>query len=64
LEGICLVRRNIVRIPHTLHERITAEYNEKDPETGLRFRDTLKGKSFEEQYEIGIEKLRKYGVIE
>jgi hypothetical protein len=56
---------NLVRIPRLRHWLITAYYNEKDatdPEGRLR-RNVIKEKSFDEQREIGLERLRAVGVL-
>jgi RHS repeat-associated protein len=58
-------RNNVVNIPHgkgTLHDKITRYYLGIKPESkGMRVRDWLKTKSFQFQYDYGIEKLREFG---
>jgi hypothetical protein len=57
--------RNIVWIPRFNHEDITSEYNSK-PEDGQpfsRLRDYVNTLDFDSQRQIGLEKLRKYGVL-
>ena len=56
---------NIVWIPRFKHEKITNEYN-REPENGQpfsRFRDYVNTLDFDSQRQIGLEKLRKYGVL-
>ncbi len=56
---------NLVWIPRFKHEQITSEYNSK-PEDGQpfpRFRDYVNTLDFDKQRQIGLEKLRKYGVL-
>lgn len=56
---------NIVWIPRLKHELITNEYNSK-PKNGQpfsRFRDYVDTLDFDKQRQIGLEKLRKYGVL-
>ncbi|MDR3463891.1 MAG: hypothetical protein P4L76_16405, partial [Beijerinckiaceae bacterium] len=55
--------RNIVRIPKALHEIITSEYASVDNEVGMTFRKSLSGKSFEEQTELGLNRLKKLGIL-
>jgi hypothetical protein len=56
---------NVVRIPRLKHWRITAWYNEKDPDDpeGRLRREVISEKSFDEQRKIGIERLRAVGVL-
>lgn len=58
--------RNVFNVPTgigTLHDKITRYYQSKDPEISgnQRVRDWLKGKSFQFQYDFGIEKLKEFG---
>ncbi len=56
---------NTVWIPRFKHEQITSEYNSK-PENGQpfsRFQDYVNTLDFDKQRQIGLEKLRKYGVL-
>ena len=47
--------RNKVRIPQSVHRKISAHYSSKPNGPGtLRVRDMLAGLSFEEQYEYGM----------
>ncbi|MGA8170984.1 MAG: hypothetical protein WB816_09170 [Methylocystis sp.] len=55
---------NIVRIPKLLHEEINSEYATTDRESGVTRRAKLKGKSFEEQREEGVDVMREIGIIE
>lgn len=54
---------NIVRIPKLLHEEVSASFGRKDPDTGIVFRDSLKGKSFEERWDKGVKVLRAMSII-
>ena len=57
---------NIIAIDKETHAKISGYYNTKSFEftEGLNVRDWLAGKSYEYQYEFGLEVLRQYGVIE
>jgi hypothetical protein len=57
---------NIIKIPRLLHEEINVEYATKRDINGVyqSLRQSLQGKSFEEQREAGIAVLRKLGIIE
>ena len=47
--------RNKVRIPQSVHRKISGHYSSKTEQSGdLRVRDWLAGKSFAEQYEYGL----------
>lgn len=56
---------NIVWIPRFKHEDITSEYNikPKDWQPFSRFRDYVNTLDFNSQRQIGLEKLREYGVL-
>lgn len=56
---------NIISVDHATHMKITGYYNSKayDFTGGLSVREWLSGQSFEQQYEFGMETLRKFGVI-
>ena len=56
---------NLVWVPRLKHEKISAEYSEKDESDplGRRLRDVVKGMDFEEQRQIGLGLLRKNGVL-
>ena len=54
---------NIIPLDRATHQKITAIYNRVDPVTGMRYRDTLAGMSFEHQYAEGLKMLEKVGVI-
>jgi len=56
----------VVNIPHgkgTIHDKISRYYQSIDPNISgkQRVRDWLKGKSFQFQYDFGIEKLKEFG---
>ena len=54
---------NIINIPKEIHTKISAHYSRiYDYTDGLRLRDWLANKSFQEQYEWGLKVLRLYGV--
>lgn len=56
---------NIIRIPGgkgSLHAKISGYYSSKQPfSEGKTVRQWLSNKSYEEQYEFGIEKLKMFG---
>ena len=57
---------NVVNIPHgkgTIHDKISRYYQSIDRKISgnQRVRDWLKGKSFQFQYDFGIEKLKEFG---
>jgi hypothetical protein len=57
---------NIVVIPKLIHEEITSEYCQSASDEnggGVTVRASLKGKSFEEQWEQGLETMRKVGIL-
>ncbi|MDD5928543.1 MAG: hypothetical protein PUC37_01945 [Spirochaetales bacterium] len=57
---------NIIAIDAATHAKISGYYSTKSFRftNGLSVRDWLVGKSFEEQYNFGLEVLKQYGVIE
>jgi hypothetical protein len=57
-------RENIVRIPQWKHVEISAWYSTRNRAYGGRTpRDYLRGQSWDEQYRLGIQKLRDFGVL-
>lgn len=56
---------NIVNLPHgkgTIHNKITKHYLSKAPYSdNKRVRDWLKTKSFQFQYDYGMDKLKEFG---
>lgn len=56
--------RNIVKIPKSLHEIITSDTARPDVAIGMSPRNSLRGKSFDEQYSTGINKLKELGILE
>src|SRR5579883_2026917 len=55
---------NVVRIPYYKHRDISDYYSTKNDELGgMTPRDYLRGKSFEEQRQFGIDTMRKFKVI-
>jgi len=56
---------NLFKLPHgsgSIHERISGFYSSKPPfAEGLRVRDWLSKKSFMEQFEFGINKIKEFG---
>ena len=57
-------RENRVLIPYWKHVEISAWYSRRAEEWGnLTLRDYLRGKSWDEQYRMGLEALRRYGVL-
>ena len=55
---------NLVRIPYWKHVEISSWYSTINEDyNGLSPRDYLRGKSWEEQYEIGLKALRRFGVL-
>ena len=57
--------KNLIRLPNgkgSIHAKISGFYSSKPYFTnGLTVRDWLKSKSFEEQYNFGLEQLSKFG---
>ncbi len=56
-------RENMVRIPKWSHVDISAWYSRLNPQYGMTPREFLRGKSWAEQYAVGLEKLRDFGVL-
>jgi hypothetical protein len=55
---------NLVRIPRLKHWEITGWYATKNPDFGgLSPRDYLRGRSWEEKTKVGLEVLRRFGVL-
>jgi hypothetical protein len=57
---------NLVRVPYWAHREISRWYsrvNTDQPFNGQTPRNWLRGKSWEEQYEVGLMILRKFGVL-
>ncbi|MFC5701713.1 hypothetical protein ACFPVX_10470 [Cohnella faecalis] len=60
---------NVVAIPSgysgSVHSKISGFYSSKQPFTnGKTVREWLSGKSFEYQFEFGLQQLKKYGTVE
>lgn len=57
-------RENLVRIPFWKHVEISAWYSTRNADyRGLTPREYLRGKSWKEQYRVGIDALRQVGVL-
>jgi hypothetical protein len=57
-------RENLVRVPYWKHVEISSWYSTMNEEyNGLSPRDYLRGKSWEEQYGLGLKALRRFGVL-
>ena len=57
-------RDNIVSIPYYLHRDISDFYSRKNPEYDNKTpREWLRGKTFEEQYQVGLKIMRQFGVL-
>ncbi len=57
--------QNIIEVPGPIHDMITGFYNSKRAFTGeLTVREWLSPKSIQEQYEFGIQQLKRLGVIQ
>jgi hypothetical protein len=56
--------RNIVRIPKLLHEEINSMYGKTERNSGITRRAKLKGKTFEERREEGLDVMRDIGIVE
>ena len=56
---------NLIKLEHgagTIHAAVSGYYSSKQPFTGgVRVRDWLAGKSFQEQYDFGIKTLERFG---
>jgi hypothetical protein len=58
-------RENLVRIPKWSHVEVSTWYSTRNEEYGgLAPRDYLRGKSWNVQYDVGIKKLRDFGVLQ
>jgi hypothetical protein len=56
---------NLVRIPHWKHVEISSWYSRANEELGnVTPPAYLRGKSWEEQYKLGLETLRRFGVLQ
>ena len=55
---------NIISVDAATHAKISGYYKRIYGTTGLSFRDWLAGQSFETQYQVGIDVLKMYGVIQ
>ena len=54
---------NVIAVPRNVHEQISKYYSRiHDFTAGMVLRDWLNGKSFTEQYELGIRILQMYGI--
>lgn len=57
-------RENLVRIPYWKHVEISSWYSSKsEAYGGLRPRAYLRGREWDEQYRLGLDKLRDFGVL-
>jgi hypothetical protein len=58
-------RENLVRIPYWKHVEISAWYSTPNRQEygGLTPREFLRGKDWNEQYQLGIQKLKDFGVL-
>lgn len=56
--------RNIVRIPKLLHEEISSEYGQLTSDKTQIVRNSLRGKSFEERFQNGLEVMRRVGILQ
>ncbi|MTI96027.1 MAG: hypothetical protein FH749_11190 [Firmicutes bacterium] len=56
---------NVIAVPKPVHRKISSYYSSKrDFTNGLRVRDWLAGKSFEEQMEFGLKIMKDFGVMQ
>ncbi len=56
---------NVVRVPTLVHQEISDYYSMRDPQhPGYTRRSWLQTRSPDEQYDTGIEVLRKFGVLQ
>ena len=55
---------NIVRIPKLLHEEISSEYGQLTSDKTQIVRNSLRGKSFEEQFQNGLKVMRQVGILQ
>lgn len=55
--------KNLVRIEAKVHRRISGYYNSiRDFSDGVRVREWIGRKSFQEQYDFGIDVMKKFGL--
>jgi hypothetical protein len=55
---------NVVGIPYYLHRDISDFYSTPNEQYGnVTPRQFLRGKTFEEQYQFGLDVMRKFGVL-
>ena len=55
---------NLIKLPSgagSIHAKVTGYYNSLMPGTGMRVRDYVKTLSYEQQYQFGIEVLKRFG---
>ena len=53
---------NMIALPADVHRKISGHYSSIQPESEhMRVRDWLNGKSYEFQYEYGLQLLKRYG---
>ena len=53
---------NMIALPKDIHRKISGYYSSKPEKLGgLRVRDWLNDKNYEDQYKYGLEVLKKYG---
>ena len=63
-EELIQAKGNVVRVPTFKHEEITAWYQRKSIEYGgLSPREYLRGKSWDERTRVGLEALKRHGVL-
>jgi hypothetical protein len=53
----------MIPLPSLLHEAVNAEYQRKNPGTGMSLRNWLKTQPFDVQREEGLKVLRKLGIL-
>lgn len=54
---------NVIAVPIEIHRKISAHYSSKQPWTkGKRVRDVISARSWQSQYQYGVNQLRKHGV--
>jgi hypothetical protein len=57
-------RENVVKIPYYIHRDISDWYSRPNPEYGGKTpRDFIRGKTFGEQYQFGLDAMRKFGAL-
>ena len=55
---------NVIKLPHgkgSIHAKVTGYYNSRWGENNMRVRDYVNTLSYEEQYEFGINVLKRFG---